>query len=366
LTRKRNKRQAAGIPIIQLPPPVELTLEQLAVLTRGTILSGDRQLKLTGFGGLRESGAGDLSFYGHERFLNDLRRTKASAVLVTEGFSGEIAGVALVACANASAAFEEVVKRFMPPLRGFSPGVDSSAVVHPEAKLNAERVSIGPCAVVGAGAEIGDGTEIGAGCVIGEHVRIGQDCLLHPRVTVYRHCLLGDRVQLHAGVVIGGDGFGYELVGGKHRKIDQVGIVQIDDDVEIGANTTVDRARFGRTWIGEGTKIDNLVMIGHNCIIGRHVIIVAQAGIAGSTRIGDYCVIAAKAGIAGHLDLAPQVTVTGKSGVTTDLPASGVYSGMPARPMKEHQLQQVYVRKLPELFARVKQLERGPKALPDE
>jgi UDP-3-O-[3-hydroxymyristoyl] glucosamine N-acyltransferase len=345
---------------------VELTLEQLAVLTRGTILSGAAQLKLTGFAGLRESGAGDLSFYGSERYLNDLRRTKASAVLVTEGFSGDMPGVALVACANAYAAFEEVVKRFMPPPREFRPGVDPRAAVHPEARLNAERVSVGPCAVIGAGADIGDGTEIGAGCVIGEHVRIGRDCLLHPRVTVCRHCLLGDRVRLHAGVVIGGDGFGYELVGGRHQKIDQLGIVQIDNDVEIGANTTVDRARFGRTWIGEGTKIDNQVMIAHNCMIGRHVIIVAQAGIAGSTRVGDYTVIAAQAGIAGHLDIAPQMTITARAGVTRDIAEKGVYMGMPAQLIKEYQLQQVLVRKLPELFARVKELEKRGKDLPEE
>lgn len=338
---------------------MEITLEQLAALTQGTILSGAPEMKLTGFGGLRESSAGDLSFYGNERYLNDLRRTKASAVIVPAGFSEEIAGVALVACANASAAFAEVVKRFMPAPREFRPGIHPSAVVHSDAKLSRDRVSIGPCSVIEAGAEIGDGTEIGPGCMISEHVRIGRDCLLHPRVTIYRHCLVGDRVRLHSGTVIGADGFGYEFIDGRHQKIDQVGIVQIDNDVEIGANTTVDRARFGRTWIGEGTKIDNQVMIAHNCIIGRHVIIVAQTGIAGSTRIGDYCVIAAQAGIAGHLDIAPQVTITGRAGVTRDIAVKGVYMGMPAQLMKEYQLQQVLVRRLPDLFARVKRLSPG-------
>jgi len=338
---------------------VEITLEQLASLTQGTILCGDARMKLTGFGGLRESGTGDLSFFGNERYLNDLRRTKASAALVPSVFGEEVPGVALIGCANPSAAFAEVVRRFMPPPREFRSGVHPSAVVHQDAKLDPGKVCVGPCAVVEAGAEIGDGTEIGPGCVIGENVRIGRDCLLHPRVTIYRHCVLGDRVRLHSGVVIGGDGFGYELVEGRHRKIDQVGIVQIDNDVEIGANSTVDRARFGRTWIGEGTKIDNLVMIAHNCIIGRHVIIVAQVGIAGSTRIGDYCVIAAQAGIGGHLDLAPQLTIAGRAGVTRDILEKGVYMGMPAQLMKTHQLQQVLVRKLPELFARVKRLEKG-------
>jgi UDP-3-O-[3-hydroxymyristoyl] glucosamine N-acyltransferase len=338
---------------------VEITLDQLAALTQGVILNGDPQLRLTGFGGLRESGAGDLSFFANERYLNDLRRTTASAVLVPEGFAEAVSGVALVACANPSAAFGEVVRRFMPRPREFRPGIHPSAALDASAKMDRSKVSIGPCAVVEAGVEIGDGTEIGAGCVIAENVRIGRDCVLHPRVTVYRHCLIGDRVRLHSGVVIGADGFGFEFIDGRHRKIDQVGIVQIDSDVEIGANSTVDRARFGRTWIGEGAKIDNLVQIAHNCVIGKHVIVVAQSGIAGSTRVGDYTVVAAQAGIAGHLDIAAGVTITGRCGVTTDIRAKGLYAGMPAQPLADYQRQQVLVRKLPGLYERVKRLEKG-------
>ena len=337
---------------------MEITLEQLAALTRGTILSGDPQLKLTGFGGLRESSAGDLSFYANERYLNDVRRTKASAVLVPDGFAETIANVALVSCANASMAFGDVVKRFTPPPREFRAGVHPAAAVEASAKFDPAKVSIGACAVIEEDVEIGDGTQIGPGCVIGAGARIGRDCVLQSRVTVGCHCLLGDRVRLHSGVVIGADGFGYEFEGGKHQKIDQIGMVQIDNDVEIGANSTVDRARFGRTWIGEGTKIDNLVQIAHNCVIGRHVIIVAQSGVAGSTRVGDYTVVAAQAGIAGHLDIAPQTTIAGRSGVTSDLREKGVYMGMPAQLMKEYQLQQVLVRKLPDLFERVKRLEK--------
>lgn len=338
---------------------MEITLEQLTALVQGAPVNGDPQVKLTGFGGLRESGAGDLSFFANERYLKELRRTRASAVLVPQGFTEAVPGVALVACANPSAAFADMVRRFMPPPRKFRPGVHPAAVVDPAAKLDPARVSIGPCAVVGAGAEIGDGTEIGPGCVVGENVKIGRDCLLHPRVTVYAHCLLGDRVRLHSGVVIGGDGFGYELMEGRHRKIDQVGIVQLDDDVEIGANSTVDRARFGRTWIGEGTKIDNLVMIAHNCVIGRHVIIVAQSGVAGSSRVGDYAIIAAQAGIGGHIDVAPGATITARSAVTADVKEKGLYAGMPVQPLREYQVQQVLVRKLPDLYERVKQLEKG-------
>jgi UDP-3-O-[3-hydroxymyristoyl] glucosamine N-acyltransferase len=338
---------------------VEITLEQLASLTQGTILSGDPRSTLTGFCGLREAAAGDLSFYVNDRYLNDLRRTKAGAVLVNTGFKYLIPGLTLVACENASAAFAEVVKRFMPPPREFRAGVHPSAVVHPDARLDPDRVCIGPCSVIEAGAIIGDGTEIGPCCTVGEQAVLGKDCVLHPRVTVYRHCVLGDRVRLHSGVVIGADGFGYEFVGGIHRKIDQVGIVQIDNDVEIGANTTVDRARFGRTWIGEGSKIDNQVMIAHNCVLGKHVIIVAQVGIAGSTRIGDYSVIAAQSGIAGHLEIGSQVTITARTGVTRDLLEKGIYSGHPASLMKNHQRLQIHVRNLPKLVERVRKLERN-------
>ncbi|HWB01472.1 MAG TPA: UDP-3-O-(3-hydroxymyristoyl)glucosamine N-acyltransferase [Verrucomicrobiales bacterium] len=338
---------------------MEISLEQLAALTKGTILSGDGQLMLTGFGGLRESGPGDLSFCANDRFVNDLRKTRASAVLVKTGFAETIPGVALVACDNALVSFEEVVKCFMPPSREFKPGIHPSAVVHATAKFDPATVCIGPCAVIDEGAVIGDGTDIGAGCFVGEHTIIGQDCILFPRVTIYRHCVLGDRVRLHSGTVIGGDGFGYEFYGGSHQKIDQIGIVQIDNDVEIGANTTIDRARFGRTWIGEGTKIDNQVMIAHNCIIGKHVVIVAQTGIAGSTRIGDYSVIAAQVGVAGHLEIGPQVTITAKAGVTRNLPQKGTYSGHPVYPIKTYQEQQIRTRNLHELFERVRELEQA-------
>lgn len=338
---------------------MEITLAQLAGLTGGDILCGDPGLLLTGFAGLREATPGDLTFCAGERHIPDLKRSRAGAVLVPREPSGpfQVSGAALIAVNDPMEAFSQIAKRFAPKRHPFDPGIHPSAVVDPGARFNRHRVSIRAGAIIDADVEIGDGTEIGAGCVIGRGVRIGRDCLLHARVTVYHHCLLGDRVAIHSGAVIGADGFGYELRDGRHVKIDQVGIVEIGDDVEIGANTTIDRARFGRTQIGEGTKIDNLVMIGHNCVIGRHVIIVAQAGVAGSTRIGDYSVIAAQAGIAGHLDLASGVVVTAQAGVTTCLLQPGKYMGYPAQPLKEAQRQLIGVRNLPELYERVKRLE---------
>jgi len=339
---------------------VEITLAQTAALTGGSILCGSPEALLTGFAGLREASAGDLSFFANERYINDLRRTRASAVLVPEGFPAPTdSPTALIACANASAAFAAVVHRFTPPPRAFQPGIHPAAAVHPSAQLDPSKVSIGPCAVIEAGATIGDGTEIGPGAIIGTDARIGKDCRIFARATIYHRCVLGDRVAIHSGAVIGADGYGYEFINGRHQKIDQVGIVQIDNDVEIGANTTIDRARFGRTWIGEGTKIDNLVMIAHNCVIGRHVIIVAQAGIAGSTRIADYTVVAAQVGIAGHLDIGgPGVTFTAKTGVTANIRTPGTYMGTPAQPMKEYQHQLVMVRRLHDLATRLKRLEQ--------
>ena len=192
----------------------------------------------------------------------------------------------------------------------------------------------------------------------GKARKIGRNCLLHPRVTLYHHTVLGDRVCLHAGVVLGADGFGYEFIDGCHRKIDQIGIVQIDDDVEIGANTTIDRARFGKTWIRQGAKIDNQVQIGHNVVLGRHCVVVAQVGIAGSTAIGDYTVIAAQAGIAGHLELGPQLVIGARAGVTKSILEKGHYMGYPAGPAAEVRKQWVHIRKIGGLLQRVSTLEK--------
>lgn len=342
---------------------MELTLDQLLVLVEGRVLlqetARDSPPRLTGFATLAEAGAGDLSFFGNERYLSDLRKTRAAVVLVPGDFSEDIPGVILVAVNNPSASFGLVVERFCPPKRPFSPGVHPLAVIDPSVEMDPEKVCIGPFVVLEAGVKIGDGTGIAPGCFVGEGTKIGRNCQLHARVTVYHHCEIGDRVGLHSGVVLGADGFGYEFVDGRHRKIDQVGIVRVDDDVEIGANTTVDRARFGRTWIKEGAKIDNQVQIAHNCVIGRHAIVISQAGIAGSTKVGDHAVIAAQAGVAGHLEIGPQVVVAAQSGVTKSLLSKGQYMGFPATPVAEMRRQYVHLRKIGNLLERVAALEKA-------
>ncbi len=337
---------------------MEISLEQLATLSGGVAEPGNDAVKLTGFSALKEAGPGDFSFFGNERYLPDLRTTKASAVLVPAGFAETIPGVALVRVENPSAAFADVVKQFLPPPRAFHPGIHPSAVIDPATVLDPAKVCIKAGAIIEAGVEIGEGTEIGAGGFVGEGTKIGCNCLLHPRVTLYHHTVLGDRVCLHAGVVLGADGFGYEFIDGCHRKIDQIGIVQIDDDVEIGANTTIDRARFGKTWIRQGAKIDNQVQIGHNVVLGRHCVVVAQVGIAGSTSIGDYTVIAAQAGIAGHLELGPQLVIGARAGVTKSILEKGHYMGYPAGPAAEVRKQWVHIRKIGGLLQRVSTLEK--------
>lgn len=337
---------------------MEISLAQLATLAGGSADAASVEVVLTGFAALKEARAGDFSFFGNERYLPDLRVTKASAVLVPRNFGETISGVALVRVENPSAAFAEVVKRFLPPPRVFKPGIHPAAIIDPGTVLDPDKVCIGAGAIIGAGVHIGPGTEISPACVIGEGVKIGQDCLLHPRVTLYHHTMIGNRVAIHSGVVLGADGFGYEFIDGCHRKIDQVGFVQVDDDVEIGANTTIDRARFGRTWIREGAKIDNQVQIGHNVTIGRHCVIVAQVGIAGSTHIGDYTVIAAQAGVAGHLEIAPQLVIGARAGVTKSILEKGHYMGFPAAPAPEVRKQWVHIRKIGSLLQRVSALEK--------
>jgi UDP-3-O-[3-hydroxymyristoyl] glucosamine N-acyltransferase len=337
-----------------------LSVRELAELVKTGIPTNGADTIITGFASLREAGSGDLSFLSNPRYRQQLADTRASVVLVPVGWTDTPAHVTGLAVQDPSAAFEKVVEKF-----GFQPstirfGIHPSAAVGVGVEANHARIAIGAHAVVEEGAHLGDDVEIGAGCFVGKGVHIGSGSRLYPNVTVLDGCILGKNVILHSGTVIGADGFGYEFVNGRHRKIRQAGIVQIDDDVEIGANTTVDRARFGRTWIGEGTKIDNQVQIAHNVVIGRHCIIVAGVGIAGSAQIGDGVVIAAQAGVAGHVTIGSRCTVAARSGVTKDLPPGpAMYMGFPAGPAAQERRRIAAGRQVPELLARVKKLEQS-------
>ena len=336
---------------------MHITVAEILELVGGKLLSGDAAVMIEGFANLKESVKGDLSFFHDPRYEALLGTTKACAVLVPETWTKCPEGVACIGVADPSRMFETIVEKFGVQPEPFKPGVHATAVIGEDVKFDPTKVRIGPHAVIEDGVEIGDGAEIGAGCFVGRNARIGADSKLFANVSVHTGCLLGERVIIHSSVVIGGDGFGYEFDTGRHRKIRQAGIVQIDNDVEIGAGTMVDRARFGRTWIGEGTKIDNLVQIGHNVVIGKHCIIVAANAIAGSAHIGDYVVIAAQCGVAGHVKIGSQATLAGRCGVTKDLPGGATYLGYPAIPVGEEKRRLASINRLPSLSARVKKLE---------
>ena len=320
-------------------------------------------LAITGLAALRDAAAGDLSFFHHDRYLDDLKATQAGAVLVARDFAGQVTRVPLLKVDSPSLAFDQATRLlFAENLPPVAYGVHPSALVAADVEFDSAKVSVGPNAVIGAGCKIGDGTIIGAGAVLGFRVKLGSDCKINANVTLYDLGHVGDRVILHSGSVIGSDGFGFELKDGAHQKIEHFGFVQIDNDVEIGANSTIDRGRFGRTWIGEGSKIDNLVQIGHNVVIGKHCIIVADTAIAGSATVGDYVTMAAQVGLAGHIEVGAFSVLVARSGVTKSLPAGtpekpAFYSGFPAGAAARNSKEQAAARKVPELLKRVKDLE---------
>ena len=334
-----------------------INITDLLKLVDGAVLSGDASAVIQGFASLKEARNGDLSFFGDSRYEGLLRQTKASAVLVPQDWKVFPEGVTCIGVAQPSQAFEKVTEAFGIQPAAFQAGVHPSAVVSPSAVLDPAKVSIGANAVIDDDVVLADGVEIGPCSYVGTGAQIGRDSRLMANVTVQTGCTLGERVVLHPGVVVGGDGFGYEFVKGRHRKVRQSGIVQIDNDVEVGSGSTIDRARFGRTWIGEGTKIDNLVQIGHNVVMGKHCIVVACVAIAGSAVIEDYVVIAAQSGIAGHVTVGAQSTLGARSGVTKDLPAGQSYLGFPAGPAKEERRRIASMNRLPQLMDRVKELE---------
>ena len=336
--------------------PASLTLSDLAKWIDGDIVRGEPDLVLSGMASLDQAGPDEASFLGNEKYHAQFLETKAGAVIVGRDVTDGPSGTALIAVDNPTLAFSTVVSHFVESTRGFAPGVHDRAVVDIEADVDADAM-VHAGAVVMAGAKIGKGSEIGPNVVVGAGAVVGEDCILMANSTLRERCTLGDRVILQPGAVIGSDGFGYELKDGKHVKIDQVGIVEVHNDVEIGGNTTIDRARFGKTIIGEGTKIDNLVQIGHNCVIGKHCIIVSNVGISGSTIIGNYVTFAGQSGAAGHVKIGDKAIIAGRAGVTTDLEGGQAYSGFPAVPMMEDRKARALVRRLPKLVDRVKKLE---------
>lgn len=345
---------------------MKLTLAEIVSLAGGTLIRSESSHADSGFTGmaaLNEAGADEVSFLGNEKYYQDYLETQAGVVLVPSDVPGAPAGACLIEVENPSHAFGQIVKHFVRAQSQFVAGRHPSAIIADDVTYDPAKVCIKAGAVIESGVSIGNGTEIGAGVVVCHDVEIGHNCLLHANCTVRERCILQDRVILQPGAVIGSDGYGFALVDGRHEKIDQVGIVVLEKDVEVGASSTIDRARFGKTVIGEGSKIDNQVQIGHNVRMGQHCLIVSQVGISGSTIVGNYVTMAGQAGAAGHLKIGDKATLTGRTGAIKDLEGGVVYMGMPARPMREELKKQAGLGRLPKLQAEVKELRRQMDAL---
>lgn len=339
------------------------SLRELATLTDSKLV-GDPDYCISNVESLELATPSDASFLANQRYEKAMLKSQAGVVFVASS-EGLPSNRNFLLHSDPSRAFQQAAEAFYGTgneLSGFE-GIHETAVIHPTATLGKNCV-IGPNAVIDKNVIIGDSTTISAGCYIGPSVKIGSFCLFHPKVIIREKCSIGDRVILQPGAVIGACGFGY-LTGrdGRHTKLNQLGSVVIGDDVEIGANTTVDRSRFKSTVIGRGTKIDNLVQIGHGVTIGEDSIIVAQTGIAGSTKIGKNATIGGQVAIAGHLEICDHVMIAGRSGVTKSLMDSGIYAGIPAKPRGEHNRMTVYLQNIGEFVKKISALDERLKEI---
>jgi UDP-3-O-[3-hydroxymyristoyl] glucosamine N-acyltransferase len=331
------------------------TLADIAERTGGRLF-GDARCEITGVAGIRDAGPGDITFVANPRYVRDLATTGASAVIVSEDVAVPEGRSGLVH-ENPSLAFAQVVEMLFPPPARPEPGVHPGAWVDPSASIGAD-VSIGPFVVVEAGARVGARSVLAPFVYVGADARVGADCLLYPHVSVREQCVLGDRVIVHCGAVIGSDGYGYVQIGTRHQKIPQLGTVEIGDDVEIGANVCIDRARFDKTVIKRGTKIDNLVQVAHNVQIGEDALVIAQVGISGSVEIGDGAILLGQAGLTGHIRVGDGAIVTAQSGVAKSVPPGQTVMGTPARPYAQQVRGQAALAMMPEWIRKVRALEQ--------
>jgi UDP-3-O-[3-hydroxymyristoyl] glucosamine N-acyltransferase len=333
---------------------VTVTVRELAEWVRGEVL-GDGDQLISDARPLADARPGDITFVEHDRHLAAWHACRASAAIVPAGVP--VNGRPVIRVADPLMAFVQIVQHLRGRPAHSWAGISPTAQVHPSVKLGA-GVTIGPFAVVGEGTEIADNGTLHAGVVVGRYCKIGRDVTLHAHVVLYDDCVIGNRVMIHANAVIGADGFGYRVQEGRHVKVPQLGWVILEDDVEVGACSTIDRGTFGPTRVGTGTKIDNLVMIGHNCQIGRHNVLCGQVGIAGSTSTGDYVVMAGQVGVADHLTIGDQVTIGAKSGVPASIPSRSQVLGSPATPHKEQVRMMLTLEKLPEIRKDVQRIKK--------
>ena len=321
------------------------------------------EVGIEGLASLSGAGPDELSFYHDGRYLKDLKSTNAAAVLVSLEFDEEVDHIPLIKVKNPSMAFNEIAKDlYSSESDSYGKGIHPSAIIAEDVQIDPSTVSVGPNVVIGAGTKIGKGTTIGAGVIMGSNVEVDENGYFYPNVVIYDRSRIGKRVIVHGGSVIGSDGFGFEYDGSVHQKIEHFGYVIIEDDVEIGANCTIDRGRFGKTLIGQGTKFDNLVQVGHNVTIGKNCIFVADTAIGGSCKIGDNVTMAAQVGVAGHIEIGSNVVLVARTGVTKSLAGGepdkpAFYSGFPAGPIDRVRKEMVFPRRFPNILSRLKAIE---------
>jgi UDP-3-O-[3-hydroxymyristoyl] glucosamine N-acyltransferase len=324
------------------------TASEIATIC-GATLEGDGSVELVGYASLREAEAHHVSFLGNPLYKKELEATRAGAVLLQRGTQVVVRrDLALLFCDEPNAAFTRVIEAFLDGPDDVLSGISPAASVDRSARLAAD-VAVGACAVIGPGAEIAAGAVIHPGAVVGARASVGEESVLHPGVVLYPGVSIGARCVLHAGTVVGSDGFGFDPSPKGWSKVPQWGSVVVEDDVEIGANCTIDRARFGATRIGRGAKLDNLVHVGHNVEVGPGVLLVAQVGVSGSVRIGERSILAGKVGVTGHVVIGPGARIAGASMVTKSLPGGEDYLGNPASPKSQELRLNAAQRRVPEL-----------------
>ena len=337
------------------PGGCALNVTEIAVLVGGRV-EGDTEIRVSGIAPLDQAGPDELGFLAQRRYLKHLPQARARAVLVSEALASEAEEVpSRIVVEDAHLALPALLGSFYstPPV---VPGIHPTAVFGKGVDLG-EEVSIAPYVVVGEGAQVGNGVRIGAHAVVGQGCVIGAGSVLHPHVVLYPGTRLGARVILHAGVKLGVDGFGFVPVGGEHRKVPQVGACVIEDGVEIGANTCIDRGSIGRTVVGKGTKMDNLVHLGHNVQVGEGVLMAAMVGIAGSTKVGNGAMLGGQAGMVGHIEIGEGARIGAQAGVIGDIPPGETVSGYPARNNREYLRAMGMTFKLPHTLRRIEELE---------
>ena len=333
-----------------------IDLEDIAAQIDATI-EGNSKIQISGVAKIEDAKAGEISFIANSKYIKYLKETEASAIIVPKDLEEQAEGRTLVRSDNPYLSFLKTVVLFHPPQPLLEEGIHETAIVDKNTQLG-KNLSIGPYTVVGKRCKIGSGSVLMPGVIVGDDVIIGQDSLIHAHVCIRERVVIGDRVVIHNGTVVGSDGFGFAPEAGQYFKIPQVGTVVIEDDVEIGANVTIDRATLGETRIKKGVKLDNLIQIGHNCTVEENTVIAGQAGLSGSTHIGKGVRIGGQVGFAGHLKVGDGAAIGAKSGVDKSIPENTYVFGIPARPYMEEFRIQGAIHRLPERMKELRELKK--------